>query len=58
MTPDQALWEDELARAVQDLANAERYDDYGAIEWHKTRIHWAQMKIREYEEYEKNRRGA
>jgi len=58
MTDDQALWERELERAVQELAVAERYDDRGSIEWHTERINWAKMKIREYEEYEKNRRGA
>lgn len=56
MTPEQALWEDELERAQKDLATAERYDDYGAIEWNKERIYWAQMKIKSYEDYEKERK--
>ncbi|MNI38273.1 hypothetical protein D3C73_924060 [compost metagenome] len=56
MTVDQALWEDELARAVTDLDNAVLYDDQGMVEWHKERIRWAKMKIQEYAEYEEHRR--
>lgn len=58
MTDEQALWERELELAVRELAIAERYDDRGAIDWHEERIRHAKIKIREYEEYEKNRRGA
>jgi hypothetical protein len=56
MSPEQALWEEELARAVKDLELAEKYDDYGAIEWNKERIRYSKMKIREYEEYEQNKK--
>ncbi|MNN97954.1 hypothetical protein D3C81_2172250 [compost metagenome] len=56
MTVEQALWEGELERAVADLANAERYDDRGMIEWNQERIRWCQIKIKEYMEYEEHRR--
>lgn len=56
MTPEQALWEDELIRAMQDLETAKKYDDTGAIEWNEERIRYSKMKIRNYEEYEKNRK--
>lgn len=56
MTPEQALWEDELARAVNDLAQAEKYDDVGAIEWNKERISWAKKKIEMYESIDPSRK--
>ncbi|MNO75227.1 hypothetical protein D3C76_662570 [compost metagenome] len=58
MTPEQALWEQTLERAEKDLQTAEKYGDIGAIEWNKELIETSKRKIREYEEYAQNKRGA
>ncbi|MCM3703823.1 hypothetical protein [Paenibacillus macerans] len=58
MTHEQALWEGELERAISDLETAKKYDDFGSIVWNEERIRYSKMKIREYEEYEKHKRGA
>ncbi len=58
MTPEQAIWEQTLERAEKDLQTAEKYGDIGAIEWNKELIETSKRKIREYEEYAQNKRGA
>ena len=58
MTPEQALWEQTLERAKNDLVVAEKYGDYGTAEWNKELIDISKRKIREYEEYEKYQKGA
>ena len=58
MSPEQALWEQTLERAQKDLTLAEKYGDYGSAEWNKELIEVSRRKMREYEEYEKHKRGA
>lgn len=58
MTPEQALWIQTLEQAEKDLQLAEKYGDYGSIEWNKELIQRSKDKIREYEEYAQNKRGA
>lgn len=40
------LWEDELARAVERMEIAEKYDNQGDKAWCEERIRWAQHKLR------------
>jgi hypothetical protein len=58
MTPEQALWVNELERAEKELAVAIKYDDRGAIEFNKEMIEWSKMKIQMYEDYEKQKKMA
>ena len=60
MTPKQEmqLWEDELARATQDLETSLQFDDRGGIEWNEERIRWAKMKIGNLEDLRKHKKGA
>lgn len=58
MTPELALWVNELERAERDLAIAEKYDDIGSIEFNKEMIERAKMKIEAYEAFEKHKKGA
>ena len=60
MTPKQELqlWDDELARATQDLWLAERLDDRGGIAWAEERIRWAKMKINNIRDMLTHRKGA
>lgn len=53
-----AYWDDELARAVGDLEEAEMYGDSGAIDWHNERIRWAKMKINNILDYQRHIKGA
>lgn len=56
MSPEQAIWVQTLERAEKELQLAEKYGDYGAIEWNKELIETSKRKIREYEEYEQNKK--
>lgn len=60
MTPNNELqlWEDELARATQDLWQSERLDDRGGITWAEERIRWAKMKINNILDLKHNKKGA
>lgn len=46
-----AMWENDLAMSVNDLAFAEKYGDFGGTEWYKHKIQYAQNKILELTEY-------
>lgn len=52
------FWDDELARAVADLHEANRFDDRGAIEWHEERVRWAKMKINDIRDSLGSKKGA
>lgn len=52
------LWEDELARATQDLWQSERLDDRGGTAWAEERIRWAKMKINNLMDLQHNKKGA
>ncbi|MFF3923118.1 hypothetical protein [Paenibacillus lactis] len=60
MTPKQQLqlWDDELARATQDLWLSEKLDDRGGIAWNKERIRWAKIKISELRDLLAYKEGA
>lgn len=61
MTPKQqlALWDDELARATNDLWLSERLDDRGGIAWAEERIRWAKIQINNLLDLQRhNKKGA
>ncbi|WP_339188389.1 hypothetical protein MKX33_00670 [Paenibacillus sp. FSL R5-0490] len=57
-TIELALWEASAEEAAIQYEHAKKFDDRGAMEWHKEQIRWARIKIAEIEDYLDIQKGA
>ncbi|WP_339306511.1 hypothetical protein [Paenibacillus sp. FSL R5-0519] len=53
-----ALWEATMEQAAINFEHAQKFDDYGSMEFNEELIRWARIKIAEIEDYLDIQKGA